>query len=63
MRFYKPLIDYIYRKYAGSINLEIVKNKYLNLLEFKNIFYEADLVGDKLTDRDLNMAYSLSLIT
>lgn len=63
MRYYKPLIDYIYKKYAGTKNNDLVKIKYLNLEEFKAICYTYGFVSDKVTERDLNLAFNLSVMT
>lgn len=61
---YLKIITYIYKRYAGCKNKELVKIKYLNFEEFKFFVVDSGLSkGDLLTERDINMAFNLAIMT
>lgn len=49
------IIEYIYKKYAGSKNKELIKIKFINLEEFKYFVVDAQVFqGDLVTEREIN---------
>ena len=49
--------------YAGTKNKQVLKTKYLNYEEFKQLITNANLTGYNLADRDINKAFNLSIMT
>lgn len=64
LRKYQKIVEYVYKRYAGSKNKELVKIKFINFSEFKYFVADSGLGnGDLLTERDVNMAFNLAIMS
>lgn len=54
----------IFENYENTIRVSLPTSKYLNLAEFKKIFYDADVLSDvHANERFINMSFNFSVQT
>ncbi|KAL4450444.1 hypothetical protein ABPG74_019342, partial [Tetrahymena malaccensis] len=63
-KYYNPIIKNVFNKYSDPLKKrQFMAFKYMTMEEFRSMCNDADLIGNRFTERDVNAIFNLSMMT
>ncbi|KAL4486412.1 hypothetical protein ABPG72_007198 [Tetrahymena utriculariae] len=63
-KYYNPIIKNVFNKYSDPLKKrQFMAFKYMTMEEFRSMCGDADFIGNRFTERDVNAIFNLSMMT